>query len=58
MFNSLSMGLTVLIFHIQGAFLPFHRLLIHAHEYLLEAECGYTGGQPYDSPSSSDVSTV
>ncbi|RBQ89001.1 hypothetical protein VDGD_07137 [Verticillium dahliae] len=33
--------------HSVGAFLPFHRLLMRAHEYLLETECGYTGGQPY-----------
>lgn len=39
----LSTGVT----HRVGAFLPFHRLLIFAHETLLETECGYTGGQPY-----------
>ncbi|PWW77812.1 Di-copper centre-containing protein [Tuber magnatum] len=33
--------------HNDGWFLPFHRLLMHAHETLLRTECGYTGGQPY-----------
>lgn len=31
----------------QGAFLPFHRLLMHAHEKFLQEECGYDGTQPY-----------
>ncbi|KAF2270326.1 Di-copper centre-containing protein [Lojkania enalia] len=35
------------VVHGVGAFLPFHRLFIHAHEALLQAECNYTGGQPY-----------
>ena len=33
--------------HNDGLFLPFHRLLMHAHETLLRNECGYTGAQPY-----------
>lgn len=32
--------------NIQGAFLPWHRLLLHAHEYLQKTECGYEGTQP------------
>ncbi|KAH8657536.1 hypothetical protein BGZ60DRAFT_493790 [Tricladium varicosporioides] len=37
--------------HGVGAFLPYHRLLMHAHEYLLQTECGYNGTQPYwDEP--------
>ncbi|PVH71340.1 Di-copper centre-containing protein [Cadophora sp. DSE1049] len=35
------------VVHGVGAFLPFHRLHMHAHEYLLQTECGYTGTQPY-----------
>ena len=31
---------------LQGAFLPFHRYLMHAHEHLLKTECGYEGTQP------------
>ncbi|TLD33725.1 hypothetical protein PspLS_01635 [Pyricularia sp. CBS 133598] len=31
----------------QGAFLPFHRLMMHAHETALRDDCGYTGRQPY-----------
>lgn len=30
-----------------GAFLPWHRLFVRAHEILLQQECGYTGAQPY-----------
>lgn len=30
-----------------GAFLPWHRLYVRAHEILLQQECGYTGAQPY-----------
>ncbi|KAK3314267.1 hypothetical protein B0H66DRAFT_577922 [Apodospora peruviana] len=30
-----------------GAFLLYHRLLMHAHEQLIRNECGYTGAQPY-----------
>jgi tyrosinase len=30
-----------------GAFLPWHRLFMRAHEYLLQTECSYTGAQPY-----------
>ena len=30
----------------QGAFLPFHRLLVYAHEQLLKNECDYDGAQP------------
>jgi len=33
--------------HFVGAFLPFHRLMMHAHETALRNECGYTGHQPY-----------
>ncbi|CAI4212657.1 unnamed protein product [Parascedosporium putredinis] len=35
------------IAHFVGQFLPFHRLFVYAHEQALEAECGYTEGQPY-----------
>jgi len=31
----------------QGAFLPFHRLMLQSHEDALRSECGYTGYQPY-----------
>lgn len=31
----------------QGAFLPWHRYFMRVHEYLLQSECGYEGGQPY-----------
>jgi len=34
------------ITHFVGAFLPFHRLLMWAHEELLRNDCGYTGAQP------------
>ncbi|PKS12625.1 hypothetical protein jhhlp_000833 [Lomentospora prolificans] len=34
------------IIHGVGAFLPFHRYFIHAHETLLRTECGYEGTQP------------
>jgi tyrosinase len=30
----------------QGAFLPFHRMMMHAHESALRNECNYTGYQP------------
>ncbi|KAA8903648.1 hypothetical protein FN846DRAFT_953684 [Sphaerosporella brunnea] len=33
--------------HGDGWFLPFHRLLMSAHELLLRQECGYAGAQPY-----------
>ncbi|SPO06431.1 uncharacterized protein DNG_09121 [Cephalotrichum gorgonifer] len=33
--------------HFVGAFLPFHRALLHAHESALRTECGYEGYQPY-----------
>ncbi|KAL3469805.1 hypothetical protein BJX99DRAFT_64400 [Aspergillus californicus] len=33
--------------HDVGAFLPWHRLFVHAHEYILQNECNYTGGHPY-----------
>ncbi|KAH8844659.1 hypothetical protein MCOR27_009202 [Pyricularia oryzae] len=33
--------------HHVGAFLPFHRLMMHAHETALRDDCGYTGRQPY-----------
>lgn len=29
--------------HGVGQFLPWHRYFMHAHEYLLRTECGYTG---------------
>ncbi|SPO07087.1 uncharacterized protein DNG_09781 [Cephalotrichum gorgonifer] len=35
------------IVHGVGAFLPFHRLLMHAHETYLRELCGYEGTQPY-----------
>ncbi|KAF8243417.1 Di-copper centre-containing protein [Wilcoxina mikolae CBS 423.85] len=35
------------IYHLDGLFLPFHRLHMHAHEKLLREECGYKGAQPY-----------
>lgn len=35
------------IIHNVGAFLPWHRLYMRAHEKLLQDECGYTGAQPY-----------
>lgn len=34
------------IIHNVGAFLPWHRLYIRAHEQLLQTECNYTGAQP------------
>ena len=34
------------ITHGVGAFLPFHRLHMYAHEQLLRNECGYKGAQP------------
>ena len=30
----------------QGAFLPYHRLVMHVHEQMLRKECGYKGAQP------------
>ncbi|KAF2008959.1 Di-copper centre-containing protein [Aaosphaeria arxii CBS 175.79] len=33
--------------HFVGAFLPFHRAILHAHEQALRTECGYTDWQPY-----------
>ena len=30
----------------QGAFLPFHRLMMYTHETALRTECNYTGYQP------------
>lgn len=33
--------------HFVGAFLPFHRAMIQAHETALRNECGYKGYQPY-----------
>jgi len=39
------------ITHGVGAFLPYHRLHMHAHERALREECGYNGAQPYwDEP--------
>ena len=31
--------------HATGAFFPYHRYLLHAHELLLE-DCGYSEGLP------------
>ncbi|SPQ27214.1 e663ac88-b3db-40a2-bd44-c0e356143483 [Thermothielavioides terrestris] len=33
--------------HFAGAFLPFHRLFVQAHETALRTECNYSGYQPY-----------
>ncbi|KAL2160796.1 hypothetical protein VTH06DRAFT_993 [Thermothelomyces fergusii] len=33
--------------HFVGAFLPFHRMMMYAHETALREECNYTGYQPY-----------
>ncbi|KAH8734384.1 amino acid transporter [Ilyonectria robusta] len=35
------------IIHNVGGFLPWHRYFMRVHEYLLQSECGYEGGQPY-----------
>lgn len=35
------------VIHDVGAFLPWHRLYMRAHEILLQTECNYTGAQPY-----------
>ncbi|KAK4644981.1 hypothetical protein QC761_300971 [Podospora bellae-mahoneyi] len=35
------------ISHFVGAFLPFHRLYIHAHDVTLRSLCNYTGPHPY-----------
>ncbi|KAF2194377.1 amino acid transporter [Zopfia rhizophila CBS 207.26] len=35
------------VIHDVGAFLPWHRLYMRAHEYILQTECNYTGAQPY-----------
>ncbi|KAK4197896.1 putative tyrosinase [Triangularia verruculosa] len=35
------------IAHFVGAFLPFHRLYIHAHDVTLRTLCNYTGPHPY-----------
>ncbi|KAK4173962.1 putative tyrosinase [Triangularia setosa] len=35
------------IAHFVGAFLPFHRLYIHAHDVTLRQLCNYTGPHPY-----------
>lgn len=32
--------------HNVGQFLPWHRLYMRAHEYMLQNECGYIGAQP------------
>jgi len=34
------------ISHNVGAFLPYHRLHMHAHELAMREECGYKGAQP------------
>lgn len=31
---------------LQGGFLPFHRMMMHAHESALRDDCGYAGYQP------------
>ena len=36
--------------HFVGAFLPFHRYFLLAHETLLKKECGYKGPIPYVYP--------
>jgi tyrosinase len=33
--------------HYVGAFLPFHRAMLYAHEVALRSECNYTDWQPY-----------
>ena len=33
--------------HGVGQFLPWHRYMLHAHESLLQSECGYTGPMPW-----------
>lgn len=45
--------------HQQGYFLPFHRLILHAHETLLREECGYRGAQPYwdESPEAGNFTS-
>ncbi|KAH0430728.1 amino acid transporter [Colletotrichum camelliae] len=35
------------VIHNTGSFLPWHRYFMRVHEYLLQSECGYEGGQPY-----------
>lgn len=45
------------IMHDVGAFLPWHRLYMRAHEILLQTECGYTGSQPYWDELSDVVNT-
>jgi hypothetical protein len=30
----------------QGGFLPFHRVMMYAHEQALRTECNYSGYQP------------
>jgi tyrosinase len=39
--------MSVVSYDIKGAFLPWHRYLLHTHEYILKTECNYTGTQPY-----------
>ena len=38
------------ITHNVGAFLPYHRLHMHAHERAMREECGYKGTQPWVFP--------
>jgi tyrosinase len=33
--------------HLTAYFLPFHRLMLHAHEHALRQDCGYRGDLPY-----------
>jgi hypothetical protein len=35
-----------LLIDLQGAFFPFHRLYLLAHEVALREECNYTGYHP------------
>lgn len=47
------------IIHGVGAFLPWHRLYMRAHEIILQTECGYTGAQPYwDELSDTQTGTL
>lgn len=47
------------IIHGVGAFLPWHRLYMRAHEIILQTECNYTGAQPYwDELSDTETGTL
>jgi tyrosinase len=41
--------------HFVGSFLPFHRLMLYAHETALRNECGYTGNQPQVTPTVHEI---